>query len=559
MKMKKIFTLISIIGVCSASAQTFSNPMRIPYTMSGTSFNLRIHDTVSQFYAGHNTNTLSYNSMTYLGPTLILQQGDNVSFNITNEMADTTTVHWHGMHVPAMWDGGPMNIIAPGQTWMPQYTVMNNAATCWYHSHMHMKTLEQVTMGLAGMIIVKDPIEAALNLPRTYGTDDFPIVLQDRDIDGGYNLHDPPLGSLMMINGTVDPYLSCPAQVVRYRLLNGSNERSYMFGFSDNRNFSVIGIDQGLLEAPVVKSKIRISPGERIEILVDFSADQGNSVYMMNYGTQLGLGVSGGFTHGPGGGTGPLDSTDVQMMKVVVGAPTASPVLSIPSSLVAIDYIDTMMVSRTRTKLITSPLFPGGPYTIDNTNYDMNVINDTVLLGATEIWEMTNHSQLMHPMHIHDVFFHIISRNGVPVQAHEKGLKDVVDVEVGETVRVVTQFLDFADPMYAYMFHCHILEHEDMGMMQQFIVIDSTGMGGMGLKEYANRKLRLFPNPASDRLKIDLLTAKNFEVSISDISGKVVAMYTNQKEIPVSTLAAGLYFIRVSDERGTIVEKFVRE
>jgi bilirubin oxidase len=557
--MKKFLTLISFFAACGLSAQTFSNPLKIPYTMSGTSFNLRIHDTVSQFFPGHNTDTYSYNNMGYLGPTLILQQGDNVSFNITNNLTDTTTVHWHGMHVPAMWDGGPMNTILPGQTWQPHYTVMNKAATCWYHSHMHMKTLDQVTKGLAGMIIVKDPVEAALNLPRTYGTDDFPIVLQDRDFDGGYHLHNPPLGSTMTINGTADPYLSAPAQVVRLRLLNGSNERSYLFGFSDNRNFSVIGIDQGLLEAPVTKSKIRISPGERIEILVDFSADQGSSVYVMNYGTQLGLGVSGGFHNGPGGGNGPLDSTDVQMMKVVVGAPTASPVLTIPSSLVTIDYVDTMMVSRTRTKLITSPLFPGGPYTIDSTLYDMNVINDTILLGATEIWEMTNHSQLMHPMHIHDITFNIISRNGVPVQAHEKGWKDVVDVEVGETVRVVTQFLDFADPMYAYMFHCHILEHEDMGMMQQFIVIDTAGGMGMGLKEKTERKLRLSPNPASDKLKIEYPTAKNFEVSISDISGKVIATYTNQKEIPVSTLAAGLYFIRVSDEKGAVVEKFVRE
>jgi blue copper oxidase len=552
--MKQIYT--SLLALCAAvgSAQSFNNQLNIPYLLTGKNISLRIHDSTTIFYTGFNTNTVGFNSMSYLGPTLVLDKDSTISFSILNQLADTTTVHWHGLHVPAIWDGGPMNPIAPGQTWSPQFKIMNEASTMWYHSHMHEMTLDQVTKGQAGMIIIRDTVEQQLNLPRTYGLDDIPVVLQDREFDGSYQLQTPPLGSLMVINGTVDPYLNCPAQVVRLRVLNGSTERSYQLGFSDNRNFMQIGTDGGLLETPAAMNRLRISPGERAELLLDFNGEQGDSLYLMNYGLELGAGVSGGFHTGPGGGTGPLDSTNVQMMKIRVTPASPSPVTVLPSTLVTVDFVDTLQVSVVRKKILTSPLTNGGPFTIDSLNYDMSVINDTVLLGATEIWEIQNKSILLHPMHIHDIQFNVISRSTGPVPANEKGWKDVVSIAVNETVRVATKFADYADPNYAYMFHCHLLDHEDDGMMHQFIVINPSTAAGTPSAE----KFALYPNPTQDKLRVEC-SPTDFVVDIYSAAGNCAARYERVKDLDVSTLPAGLYFIRISSDNGYYTGKFVKE
>lgn len=141
------------------------NKLQIPDTLSGTKFNLTIQKGSLIFYPGFTTNTIGVNG-NILGPTLILRKGDNISMNVTNTLTDTTTIHWHGMHVAPQNDGGPHTVILPGTTWQPQFTVMDNAATYWYHPHLHRKTAEHVTKGIAGFIIVRDNQEAALKLPR---------------------------------------------------------------------------------------------------------------------------------------------------------------------------------------------------------------------------------------------------------------------------------------------------------------------------------------------------------------------------------------------------------
>jgi blue copper oxidase len=553
--MKRSFLFFALVSIYYGSSQSFTNALKIPYTLSGTNISLRIHDSVTQFFPGQNTNTRCYGGMTYLGPTLVLDKDSVVSFSITNNLTDSTTVHWHGLHVPAEWDGGPMNFIVPGQVWNPQFKIMNNASTMWYHSHMDMETHEQVTKGLAGMIIIRDSAEQQLNLPRTYGTDDIPLVFQDRDFDGSFQMQNPPLGSTMVVNGTVSPYVNCPAQVVRLRLLNGSSERSYMIGFDDNRTFNQIGIDGGLLEAPVSMNRLRISPGERAELLIDLSSDLNDSLFIMNYGTELGNTVSGGFSFGPGGGIGPLDSTDTKIIKITVSSPTTSPITTIPSALSTINFLDTTLTTVIRKKILTDPLFPGGPFTIDSLDFDMSAINDTILLGATEIWEITNASGLLHPMHIHDVAFNILSRNGNPPPANELGWKDVVDVDADETVRLVAKFDDFADSMYTYMFHCHLLDHEDHGMMHQFIVLDPAATG---VHKAEPGNFSFYPNPATNKIFIEPSSAQDFEVAIFSLSGKKVAVYRNTKEITISELDPGLYFMRFSDGQEIITRKFIK-
>src|SRR5439155_25234011 len=149
-------------------------------TLSGATFNLRIHDTAQQYFIGAATHTMAFNNSSILGPTLIFKKGTTVQMHVRNDLTDTTTVHWHGIHLPALMDGGPHQPIAPGTVWRPSWVVTNNAATDWYHPHLHVKTTEHIIKGLAGMIIIRDNIEGTLNLPQTYGVDDIPLILNDK-------------------------------------------------------------------------------------------------------------------------------------------------------------------------------------------------------------------------------------------------------------------------------------------------------------------------------------------------------------------------------------------
>ncbi|MCB0660887.1 MAG: multicopper oxidase domain-containing protein, partial [Saprospiraceae bacterium] len=149
-------------------------PLFIPDTLSGHEINLSIKEGSHSFYASHNTSTIGYNG-NLLGPTIILHKGQSVQMNVANELNDTTTTHWHGLHVSPQNDGSPHNLIMANTTWSPKFEVMDKAATYWYHPHLHGKTMKQVIQGAAGMIIVRDDEESKLNLPRTYGVDDIPL------------------------------------------------------------------------------------------------------------------------------------------------------------------------------------------------------------------------------------------------------------------------------------------------------------------------------------------------------------------------------------------------
>ncbi|MBK7943496.1 MAG: multicopper oxidase domain-containing protein [Flavobacteriales bacterium] len=165
-------------------------------------------------------------SAEYLGPTLILHRGDTARIRIHNELAEMTSMHWHGMHVPGEMDGGPRRIIDPGDSFMAEFVVKTPAATYWYHPHPHELTAEQANFGIAGFIVVRDEEEEQLALPRDYGVDDFPVVIQDRKFLPSGDFAFYPFGDSVLVNGTPNAYLECPAQVVRLRLLNGSNAAS---------------------------------------------------------------------------------------------------------------------------------------------------------------------------------------------------------------------------------------------------------------------------------------------------------------------------------------------
>jgi FtsP/CotA-like multicopper oxidase with cupredoxin domain/arylsulfatase A-like enzyme len=481
--MKKIFLLIgftSLLLLQKLNAQY--NNLWIPDTLSGSTFNLNIKDTFSQIRPGQQTITAGINNK-FWGPTLFINKGDTVHMNVRNYLNDSTTLHWHGMHLPAVMDGGPHQIIPPGTLWQPYWKVANNAATYWYHPHLHEMAMEQITKGVGGLIIVRDSIESALALPRKYGIDDIPLVLTDRDFTTANQFSVVPYGDSSMVNGVLSPQFTIPSQVVRFRILNAAIERSYNLGFSDNRSFFVITSDGGLLNQPISLTRYLLSPGERIEILVNCGGQSGTSFDLKAYNSTISQFIAGGenFPNGPFANA--LGRLDFRVLHLNVGAQTTNPITAIPTVLTNNVFPSLTNANITRTITIsdsTAQNFPGvtilGPnaFLINRKMFSISYNEYNIPLNNTEIWELKSTSVFAHPFHIHDVEFYILTRNGVAPPAAEQGWKDVVLVKANETVRFIAKFDDYADNIHPFMYHCHIALHEDEGMMGQFIVGSTT-------------------------------------------------------------------------------------
>ncbi|MCB0809817.1 MAG: multicopper oxidase domain-containing protein, partial [Flavobacteriales bacterium] len=225
--MKDQVALLLLLSGLGLQAQ---NSLYIPPVLTGTTIGLTVDEGTHEFYPGMPAPSIGYNG-DLLGPTLFLASGSQVQFTVQNDLGDTTTVHWHGLHVAPQNDGGPHSAILPGGTWSPSFTIMDKAGTYWYHPHPHGKTMEQVLKGAAGMIIVGDAEEALLPLPRTYGVDDIPLVLQFKGIDAqGHLIMNDEVDNEVLVNGAILPDAELPAQVVRLRLLNGSSMRTFRLG-----------------------------------------------------------------------------------------------------------------------------------------------------------------------------------------------------------------------------------------------------------------------------------------------------------------------------------------
>ncbi|BAF71750.1 multicopper oxidase family protein [Sulfurovum sp. NBC37-1] len=443
--------------------------LKTPTDINGIKhYNLDIIETQHTFFEGIQTKTWALNS-TYLGPTLLLKNGDNVSINYTNNLPVETTMHGHGMHVPGEMDGTAHQPIAVNGTWSARYTVNQNACTNWYHPHYLHKTAPHVYQGLAGLIIIEDDEIKNLDLPNRYGIDDIPLVLQDRffsadktridyspsmmQLDMGY------IGDTFITNGAIEPTFEAEAKEVRFRLLNGSNSTVYDLGFSNGKNFRQIASDNALLEEPVEMDRLILSPGERAEIIVDFTDDM-NAIFSLQeyrYGKTF--------------------------LKIDVSK-TATEVTELPAELTTLAPVPTPTSQR---QFILGMREMGGmnggmngsgggmEFTINGKTMDMNRIDAALEQGDVEEWEIVNSTGMNHNFHIHGTHFRVVSRNDDPNQVHEneKGYKDVVYLPPHTTLKFIVEIPAdgvTADSNNPYMFHCHFLEHEDNGMMGQFTV-----------------------------------------------------------------------------------------
>ena len=397
-------------------------------------------------------------------PTLTIDTGEVFDLTLFNELDEPTIVHWHGLTPPADMDGHPSQIIDPGTSRPYHFTVDDRPGTYWYHPHPHHRTAFQVYWGMAGFLLVGDGQDEARGLPTS--ARDIPLLLADRRVTPGgelmaYNPTMPEmmvgfLGNTVLVNGRVAPQLEVEPAVIRLRLLNGSTARILNPGFADGRNFWLIGTDAGLLEAPIEVNQVLLSPGERIEILVDLRGQAGASLNLVSRAFQ----IAG--THPPAIAQPPQGSA-FELMQINVSLPLDGPAGGIPDEFEPMPTIDSSQAEvRTFTFTQTGP-----EHFINGLQYVLERIDFTVPLNMVEIWRFINMSNQPHPMHMHGAHFRVLSRSG-PATPTDAGWKDTVLVRVGETVDVA---LKFAKPGL-FVFHCHNLEHEDHGMMLNFVVED---------------------------------------------------------------------------------------
>jgi FtsP/CotA-like multicopper oxidase with cupredoxin domain len=423
-------------------------------------FDLGLRRGRTELLPGTTTATWGINGP-HLGPTLRAARGDTVQMRVRNSLPEATTLHWHGMHLPAAADGGPHQRIEPRDTWSPSWTIDQPAATLWYHPHLMGRTADHVYRGLAGLFLIDDPQANGLALPSAYGVDDIPLIIQDERLDDdarldfGQGMISPigRLGDEILINGTRAPYLDVRHRLVRLRLLNASTARIYNIGFADGRRFELIATDGGLLTSPEPMTRIQLSVGERAEILV--ALDAGERAVLRSLEPELGTNAFEGRFSGAD------DTFDLLEMRAGerLGGARARPATLVPYP----ERPDRDRAQRVRR-------FRLGSRDINELKMDMARIDEVVRVGDTEIWEVENTSGTPHSFHVHDVRFRVIEYAGRPPPPQLSGLKDTVYVPPGETVRFVTSFEDYGDPKTPYMFHCHILEHEDRGMMGQFVI-----------------------------------------------------------------------------------------
>ena len=416
----------------------------------------------------------------YLGPILRLKKGQKVRINFTNELNEESIIHWHGLHVPPEMDGHPQYAIGTGETYVYEFEVRNRAGTYWYHPHPHGRTGPQVYQGMAGFFIISDDEETAANLPS--GEYDVPLVLQDRlfTSDGqlvylGNGMMDQMtgfMGDQLLVNGRPDYTLSVANRAYRLRFLNGSNSRIYKLGWEDDTPFTVIGTDGGLLERPLQRPYLTLAPAERVEVWVDFSNRP--------LGSEMKL-VSLPFS------TGSFSSGQFSILTVQIDR-KANNNVTLPEHLSTPNFFAEADAARTREVELAMQM--GSGWSLNGRTFEMTAVSSDEIIskGSLEIWEFNNKGSgrggmmgggmsLPHPMHMHGESFKVIERkidrNGkdawetLSEGVVDEGWKDTVLVMPGQRVKVLRHFGDFTG---LFLYHCHNLEHEDMGMMRNYRV-----------------------------------------------------------------------------------------
>ena len=458
-------------------------------------------------------NTLTTFPRGYLGPVIRFEKGQKIRIRLRNELPEATIAHWHGLHVPMLADGHPMNAIAPGESYVYEFEMRNRAGMNFYHPHTHEATATQVYRGLAGLIMVEDEEERALGLPA--GEYEIPLVIQDRSFDDdnqllyGGGMHRDMFGfygERILVNGQPNYRIEAATRAYRFRILNASNARIYKLAWDDGAPLTVIGVDGGLLETPETRRYIMLAPSERVDLWVDFSGRAvGDRLTMRSLGFS-GLVPEMAMSDDA---ESPMELFTVVVTRAVGDSPKLPAKLS--------------TIRRYRESDLANPGDPipiaigmshmrmtlnGRAYGHDDLMPRERVPVDTV--QGIEIFHdhggmghgmgrgmggggmrrgmgmgggmmgpgmgMMGMMSMAHPIHLHGQQFQVLSRtfDGDPDARAtyadgliDSGWKDTVLVAPGDRIVIAKPFGDYRG---RFMYHCHNLEHEDMGMMREFSI-----------------------------------------------------------------------------------------
>jgi spore coat protein A len=386
-----------------------------------------------------------------------------------------SVIHLHGGRTPAASDGYPEEWIVPGKTQTCFYPSQQEAALLFYHDHTMGINRLNIYAGMQGFFIVRDSVEEQLNLPK--GRHEIPLMFCDRLLrtDGQlfYPVSENPkapwvpevFGNAILVNGKLLPYLDVEPRKYRFRLMNGSNGRFYRFSLQNKAEFHQIGSDQGLLAAPVSLTRLPLAPAERGDIVIDFSLMKGETVE--------------------------LRSDSFSILQFRVGRNPVSDESRLPSSLRPLRRLTESEAVRTRRLTLDERMDPvqrSMGMLLNDTPWHMPTTEKPVL-DTTEIWELINLTEDSHPVHLHLVRFQILDRRpfdtfdyyakknvrytgpAVAPEAGELGWKDTARTDPGMVTRIIVPFQGYAG---RYVWHCHILEHEDNEMMRPFEVLPAS-------------------------------------------------------------------------------------
>ncbi|MGP5577377.1 multicopper oxidase domain-containing protein [Corynebacterium flavescens] len=429
-------------------------------------FKLDAQDGHSEILPGvTGTRTWGFNGA-FLGPTLHARRGEKVRVEVHNSLIEMTTVHWHGMKLPAFSDGGPHSPIGPGDTWTPSWTVEQPAATLWYHPHPHLATAAHAYRGLAGMFLIDDEVTEALDIPHEYGVDDIPLVIMDAKFsEDGQLDHSSDstlglLGTTPVVNGITNASFQAQTRRVRLRLLNGASMRFYTLALSNKKSMQVIATDSGLLEAPIETDEILLGPGERVEVLVDVEPEKEITLESLPRRDNFGIpedeySVDFGFK----------DKFDI--LRLVGPSAEAQEAPPVP------EVLDPAAAETPATEGLTHRDFVLNTFMINGESMDMSRVDLTIDHDEPEVWTVTNeNSDWPHNFHIHNARFKVLSFSGTDVEVAHAGWKDLINLPPNASADLVVEFGHYPDPTIAYMYHCHMLLHEDEGMMGQFVIVN---------------------------------------------------------------------------------------
>ncbi|MEO5511107.1 MAG: multicopper oxidase family protein [Longimicrobiales bacterium] len=425
-------------------ANTSGKPGVVEVTITAEPANLSI-------VPGPNTPSYAYNGRVP-GPTLELREGDSVIVHFRNRLPEPSTIHWHGLHIPVASDGSPYYPVQPGEQYDYAFRIMpGTAGTYWYHPHPH-NTGHQIGKGLYGALIIRsavDPVPTAVteklliladNRFTADGAVDFPDPMS---LAGRIDRENGREGPVLFVNGHVLPVLRIRSgEVQRWRIINATAARVFRLSLPGH-TFLHIGSDGGLFEHPIEVNEIVIANSERVELLVRGTGTPGDSVQLQTLPYDRYIPQ-----------TRPASWNEPRkLLTLAYDAGPAVKMVTLPATYRVVPRIDTTLVTATRVISLSQGL-------INGKLHDMSRVDVTAQLGATEIWQVENLVGMDHPFHLHGFQFQVLDRNGVPEPY--VSWKDSVNVPKHETVRFVVRYSDFPGK---WMFHCHILDHEDHGMM----------------------------------------------------------------------------------------------